>query len=33
VALYTQLKFPKISILLHLIFLIIDHYNSFRLLL
>jgi hypothetical protein len=32
-ALYTQSKFPKISILLHLIFLIIDHYNSFRLLL
>ena len=28
VALYTQSKFPKISILLHLIFLIIDHYNS-----
>jgi hypothetical protein len=33
VDLYTQSKFPKISILLHLIFLIIDHYNSFRLLL
>jgi hypothetical protein len=33
VALYTQSKFPKISILLHLICLIIDHYNSFRLLL
>ena len=33
VALYTQSKFPKISILLHLICLVIDHYNSFRLLL
>ena len=33
VALYTQSKFPKISILLHLICLIIDHYNSFLLLL
>ena len=33
VVLYTQSKFSKISILLHLIFLIIDHYNSFRLLL
>jgi hypothetical protein len=32
-SLFTQSKFPKISILLHLIFLIIDHDNSFRLLL